>query len=145
MGYRVAVLSLCEHGEGGFLRLRDEGRGEKFHEGSHNAEAVDDPFVEPGRSGEARRKFLVQNVVFVAEQAGGGMIGREAARDARELLAFQSAKELANRRRGEDAAEPFVALGGEIGRGAWRGRVEISGGAGSFKKKNEKTDGRVLG
>src|SRR5207253_6294092 len=71
MGYRVAVLSLCEHGEGGFLPLRDEGRGEKFHEGSHNAEAVDDTFVEPGRSGEARRKFLVQNVVFVAEQAGG--------------------------------------------------------------------------
>jgi len=117
MGYRVAVLSLCEHGEGGFLPLRDEGRGEKFHEGSHNAEAVDDTFVEPGRSGEARRKFLVQNVVFVAEQAGGGMIGREAARDARELLAFQSAKELANRRRGEDAAELFVALGDVIATG----------------------------
>src|SRR6266576_2969938 len=98
MGYRVAVLSLCEHGEGGGLPRRDEGRGEKFHEGSHNAVAVDDTFVEPGRSGEARRKFLVQNVVVVAEQAGGGMIGREAARDARELLAFQSAKELANRR-----------------------------------------------
>src|SRR5206468_11907467 len=46
-----------------------------------------------------------------SDLAGGGMIGREAARDARELLAFQSAKELANRRRGEDAAELFVALG----------------------------------
>src|SRR5438876_10416219 len=109
MGYRVAVLSLCEHGEGGFLPLRDEGRGENFNEGNHNAEAVDDTFVEPGRSGEARRKFLVQNVVFVAEEAGGGMIGREAARDARELLAVQSAKELANRQRGD---EPATLIGG---------------------------------
>src|SRR2546429_427468 len=121
MGYRVAVLSLCEHGEGGFLPLRDEGRGEKSHEGSHIAEAVDDTFVEPGRSGEARRKFLVQNVVFVAEQAGGGMIGREAARDARELLAFQSAKELANRWRGDDAAGLFLApRGGAAGCGRLR-------------------------
>src|SRR5438309_12083094 len=100
MGYRVAVPSLCEHGEGGFLPLRDEGRGEKFHEGSTNAKAVDDTFVEPARSGAARRKFLVPDVVFVAEQAGGGLIGREAARDARGLLAFPTGKVLAMRRGG---------------------------------------------
>src|SRR5260370_40133326 len=39
------------------------------------------------------------------------------------------------------AGEPSLALS-EIGRGAWRGRGEISGVAGSFKKKKKKKDGK---
>ena len=59
-----------------------------MHEGEHDAEAVDDLFVEGGRSGEAGREFNVENVILEAEQIGGGMISGESAWDAREPIAL---------------------------------------------------------
>src|SRR3712207_9107760 len=47
---------------------------------------------------------------------------------------------------GMDAVGSTVALigGAEIGRGAWRGRREISGGAVSFKKKKKKINNQHI-